>query len=169
MLRALGLALLLSTTARADDPPLRSPAPVKPDGKSPTIALALSAGTTAAGLGLMFTNNAGAFLGGSALFLVGPSTGHWYAHDGVNLGMGIRLAGVAVVIVGLAQTDLSFGHDDTGTGDDNGAVATAIGGLALYGIGTAYEIVTAPSAVHAYNDDLALVPTRNGLALAGRF
>lgn len=88
------------------------------------------------------------------LTLVGPSTGHWYAHDGWNAGMGLRLGGLGGMLLGLSMIDLlsvGGGDDDQ---EDTGA-ALFVSGLALYGVGTIYEIVTAPGAAHDFNADQA--------------
>lgn len=176
-IRALVLLALLATTAHAEDePPVRTPARaarVTPP-KSAAVANTLSLGTTALGLGLMVSGDDGAVIGGAVVFFVGPTTGHWYAGNGLNAGLGLRVLGTGAMVYGLSQADLfSFGEDEDE--DDNGGEAALVGGLALYGVGLLYELVTVSSAVADYNDahQTAVAPIvlrgGAGLAVGGRF
>ncbi len=138
--------------------------------KSGGVALGLSIGFTAGGIALLATGNETMALVGFGAFVAGPSTGHWYAHEAWNTGMGIRLAGVGMFIVGLTQVDLSFGsgHDDVEEEEKDETLGglLIVGGLAAYVVGGIYEIFTAPRAAERYNED-----RRNlnlGVTLVGR-
>jgi hypothetical protein len=137
--------------------------------KSGGVALGLSVGFTAGGLVLLASGNEIMALAGFGAFVVGPSTGHWYAHEAWNPGMGVRLAGVGMFIIGLTQVDLSFGFGhETDDEEEDETVGTAliIGGMAAYVVGGLYEIISAPRAAERYNED-----RRNlnlGVTLVGR-
>ena len=156
--------------------PIRAAAPVRiGDPKSPDTALGLSLGTTAAGLGLMIAGSKidnGALGGlGAVMFLIGPTTGHTYAGDTFNGGLGIRSAGLLSSVLGLAMA-FCFDGCNQSTQRSVGAVMF-YGGALLYIGGSLYEIGTAPSAAHRYNRehglDSTVVPTGNGLAVVGTF
>lgn len=156
--------------------PIRAAAPVRiGDSKSPDTALALSLGTTAVGLGLMIEGSKidNGVLGGlgAVMFFVGPTTGHMYAGDTFNGGLGIRSAGLLSTVLGLAMA-FCFDGCNQGTQQSVGG-AMFYGGALLYIGGSLYEIGTAPSAAHRYNRehglDSTVVPTGNGLAVVGTF
>jgi hypothetical protein len=176
-----------------------APAPTRavPTGsrKNPSTALALSLGVTAGSLGLLIAggslkNDAGlaavvtpATIG----FLVGPSLGHWYSGRVVNRGMGLRALGAVVgaVGIGMAVGCVDSGLLDEAAGErhsDSCALPgiIAVGGSALYLVGTLYEIADAPRAAHEYNRrhgwEVQVVPTVPtagggpvGVAVSGRF
>jgi hypothetical protein len=148
------VTILVSSNASAgevDDeepPPAPSAAPVREE-VSPGVAVALSLSTTAVGAATMLLSaregdvlDDGIGQLGTAIFLVGPSVGHWYARDPWNAGLGMRLVGVPLLVGGALVYD--GGHRRTGD-----ALATT--GLVLYAIGAYHEIVTAPRAAHEYN------------------
>ena len=172
--RVLLLVALLPSIAFAQEPP-RPPTAPAVDEKSPAIALALSAGVTAGGIGMMAgsaqNDNVGLAVSGFFVFLAGPSTGHWYAGSIGNGGTMLRLAGLGLFILGVTQLDLmSVG------GDDDGAAGPLIAGTVMYGVGSVYEIITAPRAAHEYNREQRryaltplVTPNGGGLALGGTF
>jgi len=114
-------------------------------------------------------------LGGTALAL-GPSTGHWYAGEAYNGGLGVRVAGLA--LAGLGAAMIHDGRDPDGECADRrcktGRGLLVAAPLLVVG-GTIYEIVTAPAAARAYNrrQRRGLVPASIadgfGLTFAGRF
>jgi hypothetical protein len=199
---AAALVLLAALPARASGPPSAMPPPpgytIAPTPgatrRDPAIALGLSLGVTAAGLGLLAAAppadesdlGDGMALAGLLAILIGPTTGHLYADRIGNTGLGIRAVSASVGLVafsglGLCAFDLSGDDDDDGEHCGWWAMA-AVGSSLLYAGGTIYEIVDAPRAARAYNQrhglDLALAPTAvragdgsqaPGLAVSGSF
>jgi len=152
-----------------------APAPIGAP-KSADAALGLSLGMTAGGLGLMIAggkwNEPTISTTGTILFLVGPTTGHIYAGHTLNGGLAARAIGVVAGIAGLGLVLSCFDDCGTDNNSDVGGVLLIGGGL-LYVGGGLYEIATAPDAAHRYNREhgfeATVVPTGNGIALAGRF
>ncbi|MEO8698433.1 MAG: hypothetical protein ABI867_00280 [Kofleriaceae bacterium] len=143
-----------------------------PPPRSPTVAIALSLGTTLAGIaafavaGRIDQTDERAWLAtGAVLLAIGPTTGHAYAGSPLNAGLAVRLASGAV---GLAGLGLYLDGESLGGGAL--VVAGAIGYLA----GTLYEIGDAPAAADRYNRrHTRLAPiagrTHAGLAITGAF
>lgn len=169
-------------------PPV-APVVVPHDTVDPDVAMGISLGATAVSWGLLIagsrdstsssrqdTNQAIATVGAIGT-LFAPSFGHWYAHDGLTRGLGLRLGGVAVATLGLAIAfndafgDSESGNDDVGTG-----TGLMLLGAGLYLGGTIDDIATAGSAARKYNarfDNVGVIPTMNqhggGLSVVGRF
>lgn len=164
------------------------------DRKDPQTAGLVSALATGGGLGLMIIgakmsqnddNNGTPNSGGSAVstlgaigFLIGPTAGHVYAGHTWNAGLGIRLASLGAVVMGVA----SCSNDGCTDGNGGGAAALIIGGVIGFGVGTVYEVATAPQAARDYNREhgldlqLSVIPVRDarnttspGFGLVGRF
>lgn len=176
--------------------------PANPAGrKSPATAGWTSGLVTAGGLALMIvaagmesndsydrngyyqgSNNNGRDLlatVGAIAFVVGPTTGHIYAGHTWNTGLGIRLASVAAMTVGIGQ---AIASDNNGSSGNNSGEAIFILGAIGYGVGTIAEIGLAPGAAHDYNRahgldlQLSVIPVRDtrhattpGIGLVGRF
>ena len=165
----------------AAQPGMTAPTPSEP--LSEGTALALSLGGTAASYALLF----GGALGGSGTaelvglggVMLAPSFGHWYADKYLTRGLGLRAAGLGVVITGamiaLSECPLTFDHSAEPCEESALPSAVAIAGLGLFVWGTLDDIVTAPRRVRARNaaHPIAVVPTLRGdgggLAIAGRF
>jgi len=156
--RLVVLAFLLAAShARAEDG----------DEKSAALGTSLSIGATLAGVGLVATEESPGIVTGSALVLVGPSLGHWYAHDAWNAGTTARTLSLAVGFLALVSARGS---------DSRGPEYVFWGAVGTYGLGTIYECATVPRAVRAYNRthrSLGITPlvrdNAGGLALAGTF
>lgn len=149
---AVALVLLTARLASADPE----------DTKSPEVGLALSAGGTAASLGLLVgglaisagpAGNRGlgiatvGFLG----TLVTPSFGEWYAGKYLTAGLGLRLLGTAVATIGVSTLKICF--DDCGGEhtDNSDAGAEIVLGLATYAAGIIWDVASAPSTVRESN------------------
>ncbi|HEY5925923.1 MAG TPA: hypothetical protein VIV11_29750 [Kofleriaceae bacterium] len=92
---------------------------------------------------------------GGALLL--PSAGHWYAGKLVTPGMGVRAAGVLVIV-----------------GSDDQSAETVAVGVLLIAAGALYDLATAGSAVDAWNRKHATVTpmpigSGYGIGAGGRF
>jgi hypothetical protein len=158
-----------------------SPGAGADDGpRDPATAGLLSGGITFAGglvVAMAVDRDSAALgaLGGTGLAL-GPSTGHWYAGEVVNPGLGVRVGGLAVAALGATMI-----HD--GRGADGACDSTrcrvgtglAVAGPVLVAGGTLYEILTAPGAARAHNRRRALGVTPAalddgfGFTVAGNF
>ena len=174
-------------------PSVASPAPAAPnDPVAPAVLPGDLSENTGLGLSLGGTVAAWALvLGGAANLnqhegvaiasvvigeigtLVGPAFGHWYAHDPMSRGFGLRITALTVGAIGAGLAKCGpFSHcSDPGRALLGVVVAAYIGG-------TIDDIATAPAAVHRYNQsirDVAIVPmvrgdTRStGVMLTGRF
>jgi hypothetical protein len=155
--------------------------------KDPDVALALSLGVTAGGylavaLGSALDHDGsngiaqGLASVGSIAAIIGPTTGHIYAGDTLNRGLGMRAGGLGLALIGMITIFSAcplFGDScDEGTAD--AGIAILIGGGLLYVGGTIYEIATAPRSARRHNAgtlSLAPVPVHSGagFALTGRF
>ena len=117
------------------------------DRKSPGRALARSLGGTVLlapvfGVGL----------------IVGPSLGHFYADNDLQagIGIGVRLLGGAVVVVGLARIGLTvfeilLGDPSSSTELKEARRLAGIGG-GIVSVSALVDIVTAPIAAQNYNE-----------------
>jgi hypothetical protein len=176
MKRVVVLACLLSASAaHADDEP-----------KSPTVALALSAGAgvvlpvalfasaVAANTPLAPTRPSALFLGGALVAAgVGPSLGHWYVGEYLTTGLWIRLAGGAVVA--LVASSNSCG----GLGCEGSATTLLALGAVTVGVGMIVDVATARGAARSFNHHGAVTITPTvmtarsgpvmGLGLGGSF
>ena len=161
-------ALFISSIAHADD------------DKDPTVALVLSSAGTALPIAVLAVHealpqdlrDADAVVGAIGVF-VGPSIGHWYAGEAFDLGLGLRLGGVAVGYLGGAIATSGCSKppmNECGLA----AVYPVLAGLAMIGARTVYDIATAPRAARRHNQRaIGIAPTRAGsgygLAVVGRF
>jgi hypothetical protein len=160
----------LTAPARADEPEPDSP-------KSLPTAFAWSLGTTAAGIGLIALGNASVdrdnttpsdvmILGGGALALVGPSTGHWYT--GKILTPGLVIRGTA-----MAGTLYAIFNDCGDCSDEDRQTIFLVGG-AVFAAGAILDLATLPRAVERRNARrIVVAPTviqdRLGVGIAGTF
>ena len=196
MVRALALAFAALVALPAHAQPSRTQpiaaagsaaptatAPVVRSGsrKSPVAAVAISLGVTAGSLAL--TLSAGGddpLLSPFAIgFLVGPSTGHWYAGRAFNPAMVVRAAAFSVALVSTI-TLVRCGYDDSQDGCGLAGGGLLVGGL-TYSIATVCEIFNAAGSATAYNRrhgwDVTVAPTAlsaargasPGVSLIGRF
>jgi hypothetical protein len=184
---SIAIALVLSGVAHADPDTLDQ-------GKSESVAIGLSAAGTLIGPALI--GGALAYgdrwdgplhsefwpmlATGSAVALIGPSLGEWYAGQGLSRGLKVRLAGGAGFGVGAAL--IADGVHDLGNGSSSETelglgISLAIAGAATVAIGGLLDIYDAPAAVREYNRAhvrVGLAPTAignhgHGLALVGTF
>jgi hypothetical protein len=184
------LVLALAGTAAAQ-PALTPPTPLpaaQPSGDelSENTALLWSLGGTAVSWGLVAasagagqqseTVRALAVVGGIGTMFA-PSFGHWYAHDALTRGLGLRWLGggvvVAAAVVAFSECPLFSGED---CHPSAAAPLLAIAGGGLFIGGTIDDIVTAPGAVRRRNQrlhDVAIVPMirrdHGGVMVSGRF
>jgi hypothetical protein len=175
------LAASASALAPAGSPPPETPATPRPVGPplSAATAFALSLGGTLGswtmvGLGLrdgVRANVPQVWVAGLIGAVLAPSFGHWYRGKILTRGLRVRVAGAALggLAVGRAIT-----CEDGCTGTMEAVMA--FGGFALYIVGTAHDIFTAPIEVQKHNQRielLGLAPVVSsqsaGVALAGRF
>ncbi len=182
----LGSLVVCARVASADA------SPHVPEEKSAGVALGLSLGATTAGVAMgalafaIDDDSAQAMLIGGATIgvLVGPSLGHYYAHEKWSVGAVIRFVSGGVVAAGAVA--IVVGATDEvveGDGDSKLSVGNVllVGGLVGIGVGAVVDIVTAPRAAHRYNESLAsnisISPTvlrsadgpAMGFAVGGRF
>lgn len=159
------------------------------DPKSPGVGLALSAGGTAASIGLIVgglaislrpAGNPGTGVAtiGVLSTLVTPSLGEWYAGKYLTAGLGLRLLGTAVAAFGVSTVKICF---DCGEHIDNSGAGTVIVlGVAAYAAGIIWDVASAPSTVTESNARRHLVITPSivtspsggmayGLGLGGSF
>ena len=167
--------------------------------KNPGTATGLSifgslVGAAIFGAGLNSNDNSGGLaIAGTAVMLIGPSLGHFYADDGSAApGITVRSIGSAVLIGGLVSylsgpppyicLDSPCDPPPVQPPQSHaGAEATMVIGGAILAVGTIYDIATAGDAARAYNHahglDLHVAPmisrTNNGnstgVALGGSF
>lgn len=154
----------------------------EPDSpKNENTALALSLGGTLASAGLMAYgvmrdgDEASGVLIGAGLVssLVTPSLGQFYSGRILTPGLGLRVAGGAVALIGVAQTLSCVSADRDCDSFTDGPATIALGG-GLAALGAVLDIATAPRAARSYNErHLQLVPASTGanlgLSLTGRF
>lgn len=138
------------------------------------LALGLSLGITLASWGAIIADNATNEVSGSLSTLgglgaaLGPSVGHWYRGAFLTRGMIGRALGVATLVF-VMNFDCDGGSCDTATN-------IFLGGAALFVLGSADDIITAPLRVRAHNQRLQdvtltpmVTPHAAGLALGARF
>jgi hypothetical protein len=182
-------------------PPANAPLPPlghAPSGEqlSESTALALSLGGTLGSWGLLIgapfvsyygDDDAAVVMGvaGGLGVVLAPSFGRWYAGQFFTRGLGLRVAGAGLTLVGASAAvagGISIGHDDTPE-DDKGAgfgPVLLLAGLGMFVWGTAEDIARAPGAVRRKNHERAgagtsiafapLVTQQSaGFTLGGRF
>jgi len=173
---AIDIRLQVGTPPALTRPTLIDAAPEPVGPKSPTTALALSAGVTAAGLGLFALGDHqhvdALSATGALVFAIGPTTGHIYAGQPLSAGLGVRALGMAASLGGIL-TLAGCGFDECHGGDATAGVGLFYGGAIAFVAGGLYEIATAPSGAKDYNRRhglaVTVVPTGRGLGLAGTF
>lgn len=170
------LTAILAAAAPAHAEPDES----KSEAKSETTAFTLSLGGTLASASLMAYGLSRPAASGVAMFDIGllstlitPSLGHFYAGDIWTAGLGMRAAGGAVALVGVAQALGCLDTEDTCNFVGGGGLALTAGGV-LAAAGAFYDIATAPKAARRYNaKHVSLVPASPGanvgLSIAGQF
>ncbi|HEX8106154.1 MAG TPA: hypothetical protein VF516_00435 [Kofleriaceae bacterium] len=199
MVRLVAIAILLaSTAAHADSDTEGPPGQAVPDtaaAKSEDTALGLSAVGPFASAGVLMLGvklgngpEAGTirkgvggvlvFAGGAGI-LLGPSFGEFYAGKYLTGGMGLRLGGLGVMGLGAIAAALARGFDCRDLDcpknpNTSGADAVIVVGAVLYGAGWIYDVANARATVREYNRAhgslrAMLVPTGNGVAVAGTF
>jgi hypothetical protein len=178
--------LLGSTRARADTP--------DSDTKSEAVATSLAIGGTVLGpvlIAVAVNNDRNddalhdaaipMLVAGSALVVLGPSFGNWYAHRGTSPGLALRLGGAASFLVGASLiASTLFRADASGAGAVG--LALTLGGIAGILTGTILDIGQANGAVETYNRahtgrQLSIAPVithtdgvqRTALAVVGTF
>lgn len=159
-------AILLAATAVASaQPALTPPVEAPPEVASESSATMLAVGATLGGLALAAagaehgTNTA--VLGGTALMLIGPSAGHFYAGEtghGVKMTL-LRTGGALVlglgVIMSTAAADCGPGGAcSTEDSHANGEKMMWIGGATLLGA-TLYDLWDAHNAARRANERAA--------------
>ncbi|HEU0037135.1 MAG TPA: hypothetical protein VFQ53_41280 [Kofleriaceae bacterium] len=185
--------VLLSAKVASAQPGMTEPAPLPPapapvapqaseDQLSENTALALSIGGTVVPW-VMFLAAANSDSDGDTLATVGaigtmfgPSLGHWYAHDILSRGLGLRALGVGAAFTGamVALTECPLFSEEE-CHESAAPAVLLIAGAGLYIAGTIDDIATAPGEARQYNRDhsLALVPTvtghSGGLTVVGSF
>jgi hypothetical protein len=185
-MRALMLFLVLAATPASAE--TASPPPNPPGAKSEKTAKALVAGGTIFSSGLIIAsflvnlNEGTAYLptlyAGVGTSIITPSLGQLYAGQYLTIGMGIRGVAAGIALWGYSKkqdqpcTDVPNTNCPTTTA--TGLVMISLAAIAYIG-GVAYDVRDTPNAVSRYNKRLAnkrgasLTPTRNGVALVGRF
>src|SRR5689334_23206687 len=102
MSKALAVALLATLTLTAR---LAAAEPDAPEYKSPTTAAALSAGGTLLSVGVTLvgvdTHNGTLAVAGALSSLITPAAGEIYAGKLFTPGIGLRLAGAGLAVVGI--------------------------------------------------------------------
>lgn len=167
VLTAMFVLLVVTTPARAD-------AQAAAEEKSPSVAVSLSVGVTAAGLITFVSGGGSVQMLGLGLMFIGPSTGRWYAgEDGLG-GLGLRTLAAAGMVGGLVQVLRSDCDTEEECGNGGAGGAMILGGAALWIGSSIAHVVFAERAARRWNENhaLALTPTignTTGLALTGRF
>lgn len=176
---ALAAAVTMSATVAAE------PA-VDNDAKSPAFAIGLSTAGTLLPLVMIGAAYDGAdtnmplYLAGMAGTLIGPSIGHWYAHDYVTPGLVGRAGGAALIGIGAAMSLDCIGVVSPCEPSTTRVVGEviAIAGIGVYAGSAIYDIATAGRATRAWNTHhLQIAPTVSGssasrsvgLAVGGAF
>ncbi len=172
-------ALLVPSLARAEEPArTRS----NPAHKNPAVAVGLSLGATTAGLilaavSVRYHAPDVVTAAGLGVFVLGPSAGPLYGGKTLTVGLGLRVAGVALTAASLPAVGRDLQSHDHATAPSATAEYVMLGiGLSAFVVGTISDLVEGPLAVSAHNrriDELTLAPivTRGGggLALSGQF
>ncbi|HEY5947725.1 MAG TPA: hypothetical protein VIV40_19630 [Kofleriaceae bacterium] len=172
-------ALLLASSAAFAQPGQTAPQP-ELDQKSPSIAVGLSLGVTAAGVVTLIAsdNDSLSWLGLGALYF-GPSTGQWYAGELGGLGLGARALGGVAAIYGFSQLLQSENDCEPGIdGDCSAENARAdragtrgmlflLGGTGLWVGSSIADVIFAKRAADRFNQRHALTIAPTALAAPG--
>ncbi len=171
--------LVLSSSIAAAQPAATAPAATATyDEVNPHVALGLSLGLPAAGVAMLAVidvdDQIPLMLAGVGLVTFGPTSGHWYQGRIITPGLVMRTAGAAALFWGLGAAE-NIDDDNKGF---NMAMTVA---LLSFGVGTIYDIATAPIEARKTNtrnreraiQRMSVAPTVSGdhagFVLAGRF
>jgi hypothetical protein len=148
------------------------------DSKSPEAAFALSATGALISVGLLgyaahIAPGAEAdrlALGAGASLIVTPSLGQVYAGNYLTVGLGARVGGAALMVLGYHAASCG----ETGDCSPQLGAASLIAGAGVFIAGVLWDVATAPRAARRWNErHLTLTPTitgdRAGLAIGGAF
>lgn len=152
---------------------------------SPTVALALSLGTTAVGAGVFAygalsdgdtsTRATLVDVGVVATYL-GPSAGHIYTREFFTRGLAVRTAGALLVGAGLATEFGDCAFEGAACDPSPLAYGLLIAGAAISTAGVVDDIATAPMRARRLNRAAAtlslapqVAPGRAGVAVVGTF
>ncbi len=113
---------------------------------------------------------------GLATSIVTPSLGEFYAHQVFTIGEALRVAGAALALVGVNQTESVSCENGFTTGCTTitgaGVALLGIGAIAFIG-GAAYDVLDAGDAVDRHDLRVSVVPMAvpagGGVAIAGRW
>ncbi len=174
------MAVMVATSvARADEPA---------QDKSPELAMTLSISIPVAGFVGIAAGTEGSSLVkvGIAAMIVGPATGHWYAHEPGLIGLAARSVAAVALYYGLDE--LRYGgcdldcpvNDTSGQRNERLGYALTISGLAVFAASTVYDVVLARREVGTWNREhaIAVAPTAiatpsggttMGIGIGGRF
>ena len=177
------VVLVFATSIASAEPPsltpLTQPRP-HADKKDRNVAIALSVLGTgvapiAAVAGVRSNSGGGLLLGVSGMMLL-PSVGHWYAGEALTTGLGIRMAGLALMSI-VVMRAVSC-EDECSSGDDRTIETLGYASLGLLATGAIWDIATAGTAVDDWNraHGVSVTPTAMKLhgggyafGLSGRF
>jgi hypothetical protein len=175
MKRILVAAVLMMRVAQAGaQPSMQPPLPQPPvaqqsieDEKSSAIAVSLSLGVTAAGVGLLVAGDDGLKLIGLTAMFVGPSAGRWYAGDSSLIGY--RALGVGVAVLG-ALAIVHTGCEDEIDVDCSDAYMPGsllmLAGAGVWVGSSVADIVLADRSARRFNERhaISIAPVRFGAA-----
>ncbi|MCA9679968.1 MAG: hypothetical protein H6709_10240 [Kofleriaceae bacterium] len=161
--------LAVSTPARAEGDATLAP---KEDGTALGLSVAGTiAGPLLFGAGMVAAGQKsdglaiGMYWTGTAALLLGPSAGHWYAGHYLTPGLGLRVGGAAVAVVGVAA---GFGACFDQECDRGPYVAAMVLGTGAYVADVVWDLATTGDAVDAWNRehglDVGLAPIVIGSA-----
>ncbi|MEZ4398841.1 MAG: hypothetical protein R3B06_02390 [Kofleriaceae bacterium] len=170
----------LTPPSRAVAPAVSTEMPV-PTRYNPDTALGLSLGVTLAGVAVSAvagqTDSGPLSSAGGAMIFFGPSVGHWYTGDYLTTGLGMRVAGSGLAVLGIVMALSGNGPGRSSDGADGTGLLLVMAGAGLYVGGTVHDIATAPRAARRKNRTLAarvalsptVTRTSAGLAVGGSF
>jgi hypothetical protein len=188
MIRILVAVVLVMRVAHADaQPSLQQPIPQQPTSQQPTeneksraIAVSLSLGVTAAGVGLLVAGDDGLKLVGLTAMFVGPSAGRWYAGDSSLIGY--RALGVGIAVLGVLAI-VNTGCEDEIDVDCSDAYRPGellmLAGAGVWVGSSVADIVLADRSARRFNERhaISIAPVRfgtaegraTGVGISGRF
>ena len=171
MSKAIAVALLATLTLTAR---LAAAEPDVPEHKDPGTAVMLSAGGTLLSVGVLLvgvdTRNSTLAVAGALSSLITPAAGEIYAGKLFTPGIGLRLAGAGLAVVGVGEAlNCAF---TTAPCDRNERLVSGllIGGAVSYASGVVLDIALAGSAAEDFNrkHDLHIAPIASRTATAGQ-
>jgi hypothetical protein len=192
MKRILVAVALLTRLAHADAQPSMQPPSMQSqvpsqsqrqaeDKKSRAMAVALSAGVTAAGVGLLVAGDDGLKLVGLTAMFVGPSAGRWYAGDSSLIGY--RALGLGIAALGVLQIVNTGCEDevdvDCSKSEYRPGMALMLAGAGVWVGSSVADIVLADRSARRFNErhSISIAPVRfgtadgraTGIGFSGRF